>query len=137
MLMALGWFGLSLVAWVVVGVFWFVVTRGYHPAVELAVIVTVALMLASALAAYVNHLVLLPRYWKAGRRSRYAGALFGTVAILTAAALAVIRVSYFRMHGADADPYGAYKHYVIDFFGVSAHVAAAAGVVWAVRRLVG
>jgi hypothetical protein len=120
---------------VAVGAFWFVVTRDFHPTAGLAVIVTASLMLASAVAAYANHLVLIPRYRRTGRAGRYAGAFFVTVAVLTGVALAVIRVSYLRLHGPDADPYGAYKHYAIDFFGVGVYVAAAAAVVWGVRRL--
>jgi hypothetical protein len=125
----------SLPAWAAVGVFWFVTTRDFHPTTELAVIVTASLVLASALAAYANHLVLVPRYWRVARYGAYGAALFGTMAVVTAAALAVIRLSYFRLHGLGADPYGAYKHFAIDFFGVAVHVAAAAGVVWAVRRI--
>lgn len=134
--MTLRWFGWSLVAWIAMGVFWFVATHDYHPTAELAVIVTASLMLAAALAAYANHLVLIPRYWRGGRRGRYAGALIATVAALTAAALAVIRVSYLGLHGPDPDPFGAYKHYMIDCFGVATHVAVAAGVVRVARRLV-
>ena len=36
---------------------------------------------------------------------------------------------------ADADPYGAYKHFVIDLAGMAAHLAAAGAVAWAANRL--
>jgi hypothetical protein len=58
------------------------------------------------------------------------------VAVLTAAALAVIRVSYVKAVGPDPDPLGVYKHYAIDFLGVLVHVAAAVLVVWVVRRII-
>ena len=45
--------------------FWFVVTRSYYPTVAFAVIVTVSLMPASALVAYVYRLVLISRYRRA------------------------------------------------------------------------
>jgi hypothetical protein len=53
--------------------------------------------------------------------------------MLTAVALAIIRVSYFELSGPDADPYGAYKHFAIDLFGMAIHLALAAGVVWVFR----
>ena len=45
---ALAW---SLVAWLVVGGFWLITTRGYHPTWVLAVIGTVSLLLSYAGAA--------------------------------------------------------------------------------------
>ena len=54
------------------------------------------------------------------------------MAMLTGAALLVIRVSYFTLWGPDADPYGAYKHFAIDFAGMGAHVLGA----WVVARVV-
>ena len=129
---ALGW---SLVAWLAVGVFWLVTTRGHHPTWTLAVIVTASLMIAYAGTVYINHLVLIPRYWRTGRYTWFAGSLLGTMAVLTALALTVIRVSYHTMLGPDPDPNGLYIHYAIDFFGMAVHVLGAAGVVWAVGRL--
>ena len=127
--------GLAHLAWVGVGLFWFATTRHYHPTPALAVIVTVSLVGAFAAAADVHHLVLIPRYWRTRRYAAYSGLLLATMAAVTAAALAVIRASYLRLHGPDADPYGVYKHFAIDLFGTAVHVAVAAGVVWAWRRL--
>jgi hypothetical protein len=127
--------GLSLVAWAGVWAFWLAATRTFHPTFALAVIVTTSLVVAYAVAAYVNHLVLVPRLWMAGRRWRYAAWLAATMALLTAGALAVIRVSYFGLSGADPDPNGMYKHYAIDLFGMAVHLLAAAGVVAVGRRL--
>ena len=50
------------------------------------------------------------------------------MAVLTAGALAIIRVSYLKQCGPDADPYGVYKHYVIDLLGMAVHVSAAAAI---------
>lgn len=47
---------------------------------------------------------------------------------LTALALAVIRVSYARLWGPDADPHGVIKHFGIDLFGMAAHLLAARAV---------
>jgi hypothetical protein len=126
--------GLSLVAWLLVGAFWFIVTRNYHPTRTLAVIVTVSLVTTYAAACYINQLVLIPRYAKKGRYSAYAVALLITMVVLTSLTLAVNRSSYILSLGPDPDPNGLYKHFGIDFFGMVVHVLVAAGVVWVVGR---
>src|SRR5215472_6169111 len=68
-------FAVSLVAWVAVWGFWFLTTRKFHPTAALAFIVTTALVAAYATAAYLNHLILLPRLWQVGRRWRYLATL--------------------------------------------------------------
>ncbi len=55
------------------------------------------------------------------------------MAMFTVIALAFIRISYFELFGPDADPYGVYKHFAIDFFGMLVHVAIAALIVWSTR----
>ncbi len=64
---------------------------------------------------------------------KYTLTLVATMAILTASALAVIRLAYFLVLGPDADPLGVYKHFAIDIFGMVVHVSAAALVVWLVK----
>src|SRR6266851_1097312 len=73
----------------------------FHPTLGLAFIPTASLVLAFALAAYFNHLVLIPGYWDARRYGTYAATLLVTMALPTAAALAVIRTSYVRTLGPD------------------------------------
>jgi hypothetical protein len=128
--------GLSLTVWLAVGGFWLVVTRGYHPTMLLAVIVTAALMTAYASAAYVHHLLLIPRYWRAGRPGMYALGLSITMVGLTVLALAVIRTSYLHLHGPDPDPNGVYVHFAIDLFGMAVHLLGAAGVAWLINQRV-
>ncbi len=123
-------------AWVAVGLFWFVITRDFHPTTELAVIVTTAMVAAFAVAVDVNHLVLIPRYWRTRRYGAYAALLLATMAAVTAVALTVIRILYFRLHGPDADANGMYKHFAIDLFGTTVQVAVAAAVVWLWGRAV-
>jgi len=59
--------GLSLIVWIGVWAFWLAITRGFHPLFSLAVIVTTSLIIAYAIAAYINHLVLISRFWAKGR----------------------------------------------------------------------
>jgi hypothetical protein len=125
---------LSLAAWVGVWAFWLAVTNNFHPSLVLAVVVTTSLVVAYAAAAYINHLILVPRLWAVDRRWRYAAWLVGTMAVLTGVALAVIRAAYFVSLGPDPDPYGMYKHYVIDLFGMAVHLLVAAAVVTVARR---
>ncbi len=112
-------------------------TRDFHPLFSLAVVVTTSLVVAYAAAAYVNHLVLIPRLFATGRRWSYASGLAVTMAVLTAAALAVIRVTYAEWWGPDPDPNGVYKHFAIDLFGMAVHLVGAAVVVAVDRRLTG
>lgn len=124
----------SLFGWLAASAFWLALTHRFHPTFSLAIIVTTCLVIAFALASYVNHLVLIPRFWALKRRWGYVGWLFVTMAVFTAIALAIIRISYFNLFGPDADPNGLYKHFAIDFFGMMVHVAVAALLVWSTRR---
>ena len=125
---------LALLAWLGVGLFWFAVTRKYHPTLDLAVIVTTSLIAAYALASTINLWVLVPRFWRPRRYLAYAGRLSALMAALTALALLVIRISYYRAVGPDPDPNGLYKHYAIDLAGMVVHVAIAAGIARLFRR---
>jgi len=123
--------------WAGVWAFWFVTTESHHPTRTLALIVTTCLVVAYAVAAYLNHLVLIPRYWRSRRFGRYAGWLGLSMILLTAAALTLIRVAYFRLWGPDADPNGAVKHFAIDLFGMAVHLIAVAVVVAGMRWIRG
>jgi hypothetical protein len=126
---------LSVLAWIGVWLFWLVTTRGFHPTFTLAVIVTTSLIGVYAAAAYVNHLILIPRFWRTGRRVRYSAWLVVMMLLLTAAALSVIRMSYAQLWRLDPEHDGVCKHFAIDLFGMAVHLAAAAGIVWAFRRV--
>jgi hypothetical protein len=128
---------LAVLAWAGVWAFWLAATHTFHPTGTLAVIVTTALVVAYAVTAFLNHLVLIPRLWSAGRWGWYAVWLLVAMATLTAAALVVIRLAYFNLLGPDPDPYGAYRHFAIDLVGMAVHLLAAAGVVAAVRWWLG
>lgn len=86
-------------------------------------------MTAYATAFYINQRILhSPHYWTK---------LLFSMAVLTAAALAIIRVSYFETLGRpdpDPDPYGACRHYLIDLFGMAVHVAGFAKIYELLRR---
>ncbi len=112
-------------SWFAVWAFWFVTTRSFHPTQTLALIVTTALVVAYAIAVYLHHAILLPRWRESKRVARYLLELLGMMAILTAMALAIIRTSYTQLLGPDPDPNGVYKHFAIDFVGMAVHLLAA------------
>jgi len=123
----------SVVAWIAVWAFWLATTRSYHATWPLAVIATTALVSAYAAAAYVNHLVLVPRLLRNGWNLRYASSLIGIMMLFTAAALAVLRLFYVKILGPfPVRPW--YEDYAIDLFGMVVHVLAAAAVVSLVGR---
>ena len=128
---------LSLIVWVGVWGFWVLTTRKFHPTVHLAFIVTTALVAAYATAAYLNHLVLLPALWNAGKRWQYLATLVTIMVTLTVAALALIRLCYRQSLGPDPDPSGVYKHFAIDFGGMVVHLLGAAGVMAAAKKISG
>jgi hypothetical protein len=125
------WIGPSLLAWLAIGAFWLATTHKFHPSLPLAIIVTTALVSAYAAAAYINHLVLIPNLSRARRLAPYWFRLSAVMISLTAAALAVIRFAYARLYGPDPDPYGVYRHFLIDLFGMAVHLAGAAAIVGA------
>jgi hypothetical protein len=128
---------LSVLAWIGVWLFWLVTTRGFHPTFTLTVIVTTSLIGVYAAAAYVNHLILIPRFWRTGRLGRYTAWLVVMMVLLTATALSVIRVSYTELWRLDPEQDGVCKHFAIDLFGMAVHLSVAAGIVWALRRVAG
>lgn len=123
----------SLFAWLAVGAFWLVMTRSFHPTWNLALITTTSLVTAFAAASCVNHLVLIPRYLRAGHPGRYAMALLGVMVVFTGLALAILRSAYIRTLGPQSVK-PIQVDFGIDLFGTAAHVLGAAGVVWAVKK---
>lgn len=116
--------GLTLFGWSVVSLFWLVATRDFHPTKTLAIVVTCTLMLAYAAAAYVHHLYLIPKYFQTRRFVVHACLLLSTMVLLTAAALAIIRVSYLYIFGPYPVNYW-YIDYALDFFGMAVHLVLA------------
>ena len=115
---------------------WLWLTRNFHASTRLAVIATSSLVTAYATAAYLNHLLLIPRYWRTGQRVKYALALLASMLTLTAIALAVLRTFYIRAVG-EAAVNRLEVDFALDFVGMLVHVAAAALVVRLLRARAG
>lgn len=95
---------LSARAWTLVWAFWLVVTHKFHPTFVLAVIVPTSLIAAYAAAFSISQLVLVPRPLSKSHWSLYGFYLATTMLALTGAALFIIRMSYAKLWGLDADP---------------------------------
>ena len=117
-------------AWAGAWAVWLVTTHSFHPSWLLAVIVTTSLLTAYAVAVHFNHGLLIPRFWRAGRRGSYVLALAAMMLVLTGIALTVIRASYTRWTQLGPDQNVA-KHFAIDLFGMAVHLILA----WLVVRL--
>jgi len=118
----------SVLTWVGVWAFWLFTTRSFHANWTLAAIATTSMVVCFAVAAYVNHLVLVPGLWRSGRRVLYGIALLLVMLGLTGVALAIIRLFYTVIFGPfPVKPW--HIDYSIDFAGRVGHVAAAAIVV--------
>ena len=124
---------LSLVTWAVVGLFWLVATRNFHPTWPLAIVATGSLVTVYAAASYVNHLVLVPRYLRPASSGKYALSLAVVMVGFTALGIAVLRTYYVSVVGL-GNVNSLKLDFALDFFGMVVHVSLAAVLVWLIAR---
>lgn len=121
-----------MIAWTAVAAFWFALTANHHPTRGLAVGVTITLVAASAIAAHLNLGLRARKRRDRTTERRVWAVLVPSVLILTAVALAIIRLLYTE---AGFTPGSVAYHYAIDLAGIVVHVAATAAVVGFFRAL--
>jgi len=126
---------LHIVGWLGIYAIWFFSTRRFHPTLSLAFAATAILVSASAIAVYINRLVLLPRFARSGSWGAYVGALLATVLLLDFAAVLLIQFIYDRIWGPDPLRFGFWFNMGSDGFIILLHVAAAAGAAWLARLI--
>jgi hypothetical protein len=108
---------------------WAWVSVPFYPTIEVDLIVTALLLVTYITAVYLNALVLWPRLWKQQKRWEYLLALIPILGGLTLIVLAMIRLTYSETVGPERlGPY--WQHFAIDLFGMTVHVAGAAGIMW-------
>ena len=112
--------------WLCVFALWLLPTRRFHPTWTIAVLATAVLVSASALAVYLNALVLRPRF--AHNWPRYAASLFVTVAALDVAAVLSIGAVYDWLWRPDPLRFGFWFNVASDGFIIALHLLAAAAV---------
>ena len=117
--------------WLCVFALWLVATRQFHPTWTIAVCATAVLVAASALAVYLNALVLRPRF--ARQRLRYAVSLFATIVLLDLLAVLSIGAVYDRLWRPDPLRFGFWFNLASDGFIIVLHLLAATAVVWLAR----
>lgn len=119
--------------WLGVLFFWLVATRQYHPTLTIAVSTTAVLVLASALAVYINGLFLLPRFARRRLWWRYAASLLATIIVLDLIAVPAIQAIYDLLWRPDPLRFGFWFNVASDGFIIALHVAIAMGVMWAMK----
>jgi hypothetical protein len=115
--------------WLCVFVLWLVNTRNFHPTWTVAVCATAILVAASALAVYMDALVLRPRF--ARRWSLHAASVFVTIVVLDLAAVFSIGAVYDWLWRPDPLRFGFWFNFLSDGFIILLHVLVAA---WLARR---
>ena len=126
---------LHLAVWLGVFAFWLSATRQHHPTPALAVLATAVLVSASALAVYVNSLLLLPRFARRHLWWQYAAALLATVAVLDLVAVPLIQFLYDWLWGPDPRRFGFRFNVLSDGIIIMVHVAVAMLVMWVAKFL--
>ena len=126
---------LHLAVWLGVFAFWLSVTRQYHPTPALAVLATAVLVSASALAVYVNSLLLLPRFARRHLWWQYAAALLATVTVLDLLAVLLIQFLYDWLWGPDPQRFGFWFNVLSDGSIIVVHVVVAMLVMWVAKFL--
>jgi hypothetical protein len=125
----------SVGGWAAAYGFLFAASRDNHPNATLNACATLLFVLFSAGAASLNRNWLWPGLWSRGRRVAYAGALLGTVGLVTLLVVASIRGVYLLLWYDDPRMFGFWTNVGLDFVVVSALVAGSAGLGGVAGRL--
>ncbi len=126
---------LHVAIWSGVFIFWLLSTRNHHPTLTIAIMATAVLVIAFALAVYVNHLFLLPAFARRRLWLQYSVSLLVTIAVLDLAAVLLIQFIYDRLWGPDPLRYGFWFNVASEGALIIFHLAAAMGLMWVARYL--
>ncbi|MDG3007969.1 hypothetical protein [Paludisphaera mucosa] len=115
--------------WLALWGFWVGLSRHNHPNLKLNLIASALLVMTFAAAAYANHLVLIPRYWRRSRFLAYAASLLMVMGLLALACTLAIHLVYDLLWGPDPARFGFGTNLVMEFILVATHVVLIAAVV--------
>jgi hypothetical protein len=126
---------INVLVWIAGFAFWLFISRDYHPTLLIAISATGVLVTVSALAVYLNHLVLLPRRTEHHSYTRYFVQLGISVVVLAVAAVFIIQVIYDYLWGPDPNRFGFWQNLAYEIIFISIHVIIGLGVVKLSKRL--
>ena len=112
--------------WLCVYALWLTATRRFHPTWTVAASATAILVAASALAVYLDALVLRPRLARRRLWAQYALSLLAAVAVLDVAAVLSIGAVYDRLWRPDPLRFGFWFNVLSDGVIIVLHLLAAA-----------
>jgi hypothetical protein len=124
---------LHVTVWLGVFIFLLLATRQYHPTLVIAISATGVLVSVSALAVYINRLLLLPRFARRRLWGQYAVWLLTTVIILDLIAVPTIQAIYDWLWGPDPMRFGFWFNVASDGFIIAVHLVIATIIMWVAK----
>jgi hypothetical protein len=121
--------------WLCVFSFFLLATRQYHPTLIIAISATSILVAVSALAVYINSLLLLPRFARRRLWGQYIVLLLATVIILDLIAVQTIQAIYDWLWGPDPMRFGFWFNVMSDGFIIAVHLLIAVCSMWVAKLL--
>jgi hypothetical protein len=119
---------INVILWIAIFIFWFFVSRAYHPTLLIAILATAVLVAVSVAAVYLNHLLLLPKRTEHRSFPRYITQLVISVIVLGVLAVFIIQVIYDYLWGPDPNRFGIWQNVAYEIIFISIHVIAGMGV---------
>jgi hypothetical protein len=127
-------FSLHLATWLAILGAWVIVSRDHHPTLLINIFATSVLVAVSAMAVYVNAIVLWPQFRRHRIIWRYGLELICMVLVLDVIAVVTIQVLYDRLWGPDPLRYGIGINIVYEAIFIGLHLAVATAVLAIIRR---
>jgi hypothetical protein len=113
---------LHLSVWLCVFFLWLFATRQFHPRLSIAISATATLVSASALAIYLDRLLLLPKFARRRLWWQYAASLAAVVIALDLIAVALIQLIYDWLWRPDPLRFGFWFNLASDGFIIALHL---------------
>jgi hypothetical protein len=121
---------LHIALWAVVFLFWFFISRDYHPTLLIDALATGVLVGVTAACVYANNLILRPRLAAHRRTWRYAAELLAAIMVADVVAVLMIQWIYDTLWGPDPLRYG----FLTNVLYEAAFISVLLVVAWVVGR---
>ncbi len=120
---------LQIAVWLGVFTFWLLATRQFHPTLHIAIVATAVLVSVSAIAVYMNGLLLLPKFAYRRLWWQYLVSLSAVVIILDLIAVQLIQTIYDWLWKPDPLRFGFWFNTLSDGFIIIIHLVIAMGII--------